>query len=58
MKKRKKTTSFVIHFKNENNNTRKGVIRFVIVVVALHVAYCLPPALLQANKGSKHDLKS
>jgi len=32
--------------------------RLVIVVVALHVAYRLPPTLLQANKGSKNDLKS
>jgi len=29
-----------------NKNTRKGVIRLVIVVVALHVAYHLPPTLL------------
>jgi hypothetical protein len=58
MKKKKKTTPFVIDLKNENKNTRKGVIRLVIVVVALHVAYCLSPTLLQANKGSKHDLKS
>jgi len=32
--------------------------KLVIVVVALRVAYRLPPTLLQANKGSKHDLKS
>jgi hypothetical protein len=43
---------------NENKNTRKGVIRLVIVVVALHVAYRLPLTLLQVNKGNKHDLKS
>jgi hypothetical protein len=41
----------------KKKNTRKGVIRLVNVVVALHVAYHLPPTLLQANKGSKHDLK-
>jgi hypothetical protein len=34
--KKKKTTSFVIDLKNENKNTRKGVIRLVIVVIALH----------------------
>jgi len=56
--KKNKTTSFVIDLNNENKNTRKGVIRLVIVVGALHVAYRLPPTLLQANKGSKHDLKS
>jgi hypothetical protein len=55
---KKKSTSFVIDLNNENKNTRKAVIRLVIIVVALHVAYCLPPTLLQANKGSKHDLKS
>jgi hypothetical protein len=32
--------------------------RLIIVFVALHVAYGLPPTLLQANKGNKHDLKS
>jgi hypothetical protein len=47
---KKKTTSFVTYLKIENKNTRKGVTRLVIVVVALHVAYCLPPTLLQANK--------
>jgi hypothetical protein len=36
----------------------QGVIRLVIVVIALHVAYRLPATLVQANKGSKHDLKS
>jgi hypothetical protein len=44
--------------KNENKNTRKGVIKLVIVVIALHVGYHLPLTLLQAKKGSKHDLKS
>ena len=29
-------TGFVIDLKNENKNTRKGVIRLVIVVIALH----------------------
>jgi len=33
----------------------KGVTRLIIVVVALHVAYRLPPTLLHANKGSKND---
>jgi hypothetical protein len=51
-------TSFVIDLENENKNTRKGVMRLVIVFVALRVAYCLPPTLLQANKGTKHDFKS
>ncbi len=44
--------------KNENKNTRKGVIKLVNVVIALHVAYHLPLTLLQAKKGSEHDLKS
>jgi hypothetical protein len=44
--------------KNENKNTRKGVIKLVIVVIPLHVAYHLPLTLLQAKKSSKHDLKS
>jgi hypothetical protein len=56
MKKNK--TSFVTNFKNKNLKTRKGVTRLVIVVVALHVAYHLPPTLLQANKSSKNDLRS
>jgi hypothetical protein len=51
-------TSFVIDLNNENKNTRKGVMRLEIVFLALHVAYRLPPTLLQANKGSKHDFKS
>jgi hypothetical protein len=42
----KKTTSLVTNFKNENKNTMKGVTRLIIVVVALHVAYHLPPTLL------------
>ncbi len=54
----KKTSSFVTYLKNENKNTKKGVTRLVIIVVALHVAYCLPPTLLHANKGSKNDLRS
>jgi hypothetical protein len=52
-----KTTSFAIDLKNENKNTRKGVIKLIIVVIALHVAYHLPLTWLQAKKGSKHDLK-
>jgi hypothetical protein len=54
--KKNKLLRFVRYLKNENKNTNKGVTRLVIVVVALHVAYCLPPTLLQANKCSKNDL--
>ncbi len=36
----------------------KAIRRLVIVIVALHVAYHLPPTLLQANKGSINDLRS
>jgi hypothetical protein len=56
MKKNK--TSFVTNLKNENKNTRRGVTRLVTVVVVLHVAYHLPPTLLQANKSNKNDLRS
>jgi hypothetical protein len=58
MQKRRNITSFVIDLKNENKSTRKGVTKLVIVVVALHVAYRLPPTLLQANKGIENDLRS
>jgi hypothetical protein len=46
---------FVKNLKNKNKNTRKGVTRLVMVVVALHIAYHLPPTLLHPNKGSKND---
>jgi hypothetical protein len=49
---------FVRYLKNENKNTSKGVTRLVIVVVALRVAYYLPPTWLEANKNSKNDLRS
>ncbi len=55
---KKNNLHHVIDLDNENKNTRKGVIRLVIVVVALHVAYRLPLTLLQVNKGNKHDFKS
>jgi hypothetical protein len=47
---------FVRILKNENKNKSKDVTRLVIVVVALHVAYCLPPTLLQAKIGNENDL--